>query len=85
MATTPSWVFIIHLGFFLVPLIFPFVLVLTAQAAKFPSLLFPCFIVSSASVITQLVLIVNLTQPGIAWKGNLGEGLSRPGWPVIVL
>lgn len=45
---------IIHMSFFLVPLILLFVLVLTAQPAKFPSPLLPCFMVSSASVITRV-------------------------------
>lgn len=43
---------IIHMSFFLVPLMLLFVLVLTAQPAKFPSPLLPCFMVSSANVIT---------------------------------
>lgn len=45
---------IIHMSFFLVPLILLFVLVLTSQPAKFPSPLLPCFMVSSASVITRV-------------------------------
>lgn len=33
----------------------------------------------------MLVLIVNMTESEITWKGSLNEDLSRAGWPLGML